>query len=181
MEKRNKHFMEYSFEDIMRLDQSLHQLAIYEVCEGMLVIPKSMEEVETLQDKTIKTFNFFKKMIQNGECSFDFIRRSVLNKYGPIPRTKLPDVESPEFLESDDKWDKKEQEKESSDRINKFMESLIKSIVIPSSQGSVATTKNKLPPTPTPNCLPTSASENKSKQIGRKKIIRKKNKISDPK
>ncbi len=97
-EKKNKINMKtHSFEEIIRLDQSLQRLALYEVTKGMMIIPKSPEEQFRLETKVAKTFNYFKKMIQKGECTYDFIKWHVLDKNGPFVQnsSKISEITSP--------------------------------------------------------------------------------------
>jgi hypothetical protein len=90
MNKENKRFMSPSFDEVMQLDQSLQYLASYEVTKGLITIPNSHEELIDLNEKIATRFNYFKGLIQRGECTFDFIRNSVLKKYGAFPRDKTP-------------------------------------------------------------------------------------------
>jgi len=90
MEMRN-------FNEIMRLDKALHQLAIYDVTKGMIVIPHSLDEAMSFQDKVANRFNYFKRLIQNGECTFNFIKWSVLQENGPFIQKKL-DLDDPDFI-----------------------------------------------------------------------------------
>lgn len=89
MNEKNKYNMRHTFDEVMKLDQSLQYLASYELSQGKMVIPKSMEEMMELNAKIAEKFNYFKTLIQNGECTFDFIKNSVLAKNGPYPRAKF--------------------------------------------------------------------------------------------
>ena len=100
MKKENKGFMNYSFDEVMRLDQSLQYLASYEVTKGRIAIPKSQDEMIELNEKIANKFNYFKSLIQRGECTFDFIRNSVLGKNGAFPRDVKPiDFSDPKCFE----------------------------------------------------------------------------------
>jgi len=76
----------YSFDEVIKMDQALHQLAAYEVTHGMMVNPKTQEEFLELNDKIARKFNYFKGLIQNKECNFQFIKENVLQKNGPFPK-----------------------------------------------------------------------------------------------
>jgi hypothetical protein len=90
----------HSFEEIIKLDQSLQRLALYEVTGGMMVVPKSLEEQFNLELKIAKTFNYFKTMIQKGECTYDFIKWHVLDKNGPFDQSALgtTEINSPDDI-----------------------------------------------------------------------------------
>jgi SAM-dependent methyltransferase len=49
----------------------------------------SSEEMMELNAKIAEKFNYFKALIHSGECTFDFIKNSVLAKNGPYPHTKF--------------------------------------------------------------------------------------------
>jgi len=117
----------YSFEEVMQLDQSLQFLAMYEVTGGRLVIPKSMDEAMKWQCKIAEKFNEFKRLIQTGECSFEYIKWTVLGKNGAFPQNKIScDPSSPEFLEQALEWDREEKERMSEKKIG---EEQVKSLV----------------------------------------------------
>lgn len=79
----------HSFKEVSDYDNDLHQLAIYEVTEGKLVMPpKSFNHMFLLQSKIVTKFNYYKKMIHDGECTYDFIKCDVLGRFGPFPREK---------------------------------------------------------------------------------------------
>lgn len=100
----------YSFEEVMGMDQALHHLAVYEVTKGMIVMPKSQEEFIELQAKIAHQFNYFKTLIQNRECTFQYIKRSVLQKNGPFPNAKPFDFDNFDFKQLDEIDDIKEKE-----------------------------------------------------------------------
>ena len=77
-----------TFNEVSQLDNDLYQLALYTVTKGKMVLPKSMPEMIDLQDKIVGKFNYYKTQIQSGECTFNFIKWSVLGKYGPYPQPK---------------------------------------------------------------------------------------------
>jgi len=93
MNDKNKFNMRHTFDEVMKLDQSLQYLASYELSHGKMIVPKSMEEMMELNAKIAEKFNYFKTLIQSGECTFDFIKNSVLAKNGPYPHAKF-DIDS---------------------------------------------------------------------------------------
>ena len=95
----------HSFDDITYFDDALHQLAMYEVAQGLILVPKTPEAVAELHVKFANKFNEFKRLIQSGECTYEFIKFTVLDKNGPFPPThNIPNVEDIEV------WDKIEKE-----------------------------------------------------------------------
>ena len=76
----------YTFDEIKKLDQALHQLAIYEITHGRIIIPQDIEDALALQEKSAEKFNEFKRLIQEGDCTFEFIKNMVLAQNGPIPK-----------------------------------------------------------------------------------------------
>lgn len=87
-----------SFEETAMLDDSLHQLAFYEVTEGKLIAPKNAEDIVNLHQKVANKFNYYKDLIHRGECTIDMIRNDVLGTYGPFPRSKPLNVDDPNFI-----------------------------------------------------------------------------------
>lgn len=75
---------EHSFNEVNSLDTDLYQLAFYDVTQGRLFIPKSMEDIANLHERVAKRFNYFKTTIQRGSCTFDFIQQRVLSSNGPF-------------------------------------------------------------------------------------------------
>lgn len=88
----------HTFDEVMRMDQALQQLAAYDVTGGMIATPDNMDEAIDLQVRIASRFNYFKKLIQNGSCSFDFIKNTVLDRNGPFPQPHF-DVEDPEYFD----------------------------------------------------------------------------------
>ena len=83
--KGNKNYMKPfpSFGDALSIDQSLYQLAAYDSSDGMILIPESGEQAFLQQKKIATKFNFFKRLIQNSEASFNDIQQSVVMRSGP--------------------------------------------------------------------------------------------------
>ena len=74
----------YSIDEVIEWDHLLYQLASYEVNKGMLSIPTSPQEVIQTAKRIAYTFNYFKRLIQNGECTFEYIYNTVLLRNGPF-------------------------------------------------------------------------------------------------
>lgn len=123
---------QYSFDDIIRMDQDLHQLAMYEVTKGMIVIPKSQDEFIDLQTKIANTFNYFKGLIQKKECTFEYIQKTVLEKNGPIPKSDPLDIDKIDIND----LDKAEQDNQKNKVVNSFVQELLRSIIPAINQNS---------------------------------------------
>jgi hypothetical protein len=83
-----------SLDEVFRVDQLLYQLASYEVSGGKLIVPNSIEAAFKFQKKTAEKFNYFKSLIQKGECSIDFIKNKVLTKNGPFPKEPFVTIDN---------------------------------------------------------------------------------------
>lgn len=116
-----------SLDDVFRLDQLLHQLASYEVTGGKIAVPSSFEEAFELNKKTAEKFNYFKNLIQKGECTIDFIKERVLRKNGPFPKEIHAAIDNPDLMEKILGWQKEEEDsKEDKPQDVDFVKSLIK-------------------------------------------------------
>ena len=93
----------YSLREIMAMDQLLFQLATYETTCGLAFIPEDMDQLLEINKSIAKKFNFFKRMIQNSECTLDELQQLVIAKNGPIPN----EYHNLTFDESLDKMSKK--------------------------------------------------------------------------
>jgi len=78
----------FDFNQASDMDQELYQLASYDVCKGVILTPNNPAEIDKLEREIIAKFNYFKNLIKSGECTFDFIRDDILNKYG-IANSKI--------------------------------------------------------------------------------------------
>jgi hypothetical protein len=88
----------YTLEEVKQMDDYLLQLAAYDVSNGMLKIPKYIDDAIEIQNKIIKRFNYFKRLIRNGSCSFEFIEQTTLYKNGPFEQPKIDDTD-PDYIE----------------------------------------------------------------------------------
>lgn len=86
-----------NFDETTRLDHELYRLASYEVTHGMIIVPHSLGEVVDLQEKIAKRFNYFKRLIRTGECTFEFIKRNVLQDNGPFVQEELS-LDDPDYF-----------------------------------------------------------------------------------
>lgn len=100
----------HSFEEVGRMDQALQNLALYDVAHGLIFVPHSIDEAMAFQTKVAEKFNYFKRLIQNRECTFDFIRNEVLSKNGPFP--KGPAIAPDKMIDQIEKWAQEESEVE---------------------------------------------------------------------
>ena len=73
----------YSFENIKRLDIVLYQIAYYDVTKGMSIVNET-ENLLDLQNNIARKFNVMKSMVKRGECTVDFFKDRVYEKYGPF-------------------------------------------------------------------------------------------------
>ena len=74
----------YSIREVMQMDQLLFQLATYEATQGLAFVPSDMDDALSIQKTIAKQFNFFKRMIQNGECTLEELQQLVVTRNGPI-------------------------------------------------------------------------------------------------
>ena len=88
----------HTFEEVANLDDALYNLAMYDVTKGRLFLPKSMDEAIDLQQNTAEKFNYFKGLIQAGECTFEFIKWDVLQRNGPFPREDSVNIDDKDFV-----------------------------------------------------------------------------------
>ncbi len=77
-------FKKYSLQEAIIADQYLLQLAAYESSKGMVRINNSIDDNLDLQKQIAKQFNYFKRLIQNGEASLDDIEQMVISMNGPV-------------------------------------------------------------------------------------------------
>jgi hypothetical protein len=118
----------HSFEEVSRLDDALHQLAIYEVTQGRIVVPQSYEEMIELQGKFANKFNEFKSLIKRGECTYEFIKWHVLDKNGPFsPHKENEDLTIIPWEEVEAKWSEEDKTAKESGKnfLNTIMDSLL--------------------------------------------------------
>ena len=86
---------DYTFNEVSQLDSALQNLALYEVCHGMMIFPRDIEGLMDLQQKMADKFNEFKHLIKKGEMKFEDIKRDVLKRNGPFQQEKSDlDIES---------------------------------------------------------------------------------------
>jgi len=76
--------MSYSFEDVKKLDNALYHLASYVTTKGLILVPKSEEDMLDMEDRIARKFNELKRKIQLGECTFEFLKEDILSRYGPF-------------------------------------------------------------------------------------------------
>jgi len=76
------------FDEALKNDKLLQYLANYEVTGGNIIFPKTQEEIDELSTKIANKFNYFKKLIRDGECTLDFISENVFLKNGAFVQSK---------------------------------------------------------------------------------------------
>lgn len=76
------------FDEALKNDKLLQYLANYEVTGGNIISPKTQEEIDELSTKIANKFNYFKKLIRDGECTLDFISENVFLKNGAFVQSK---------------------------------------------------------------------------------------------
>jgi len=119
---------DHTFDEVIRLDQDLYQLAMYEVTDGLIIMPKSHEELLAIEEKAAIKFNYFKKQIRNGECTYDFIKWNVLDKNGAFPKNKNI-ISDPSSIKN---WDDEYSSMKENEKLNQknelfgFIDELIK-------------------------------------------------------
>ena len=82
-------YRRYSFEEVSRLDRDLFQLASYDITNGLLIIPETPEEEAEQARKTITRFNQLKRLIQTGECTYEYIHDTILARCGAYYHKEL--------------------------------------------------------------------------------------------
>ena len=87
-----------SFEETGRIDDHIHQLALYTATEGKMIAPQCPEDLIEVHRKTAHFFNYYKKLIQDNESSLEDIQEDVLGAYGPFPVTNRLNIEDPFFF-----------------------------------------------------------------------------------
>lgn len=75
----------YNLQEVINMDQYVMRLAAYESTQGMINMPKGIDDMIEFQKETQRQFNFFKRMIQNSECTLDELEQMVLTRHGPVP------------------------------------------------------------------------------------------------
>lgn len=93
---------DYLFEEILRRDQELYSLATYDIAQGMIMVMNSPEESMKMRKRVAGKYNYFKKLIQSGECTFDFIRKTVLMNNGPVKQDLTMDQYIEDLIEESD-------------------------------------------------------------------------------
>lgn len=136
-EKRNNKKMNIipSFNDATQADQAIYQLAAYDVSNGMIVVPKSIDQAMLYQIGIAKKFNYFKRLIQKGEVSFKELQNMVVTKNGPyINETKTMSIsETIDQITSEFKPSKQieklEKDESDSSLVNVTIEKLLRDIL----------------------------------------------------
>lgn len=108
----------------MEADQALYQLAAYDVARGLIMIPESTDQAIGMQKGIAKRFNYFKRLIQNSELSFEDIHQAVIERNGPFP-SKKHNMSLDDLLESL----KEPEDKVSTDKLHSVLHKLFADIL----------------------------------------------------
>jgi len=125
---------DFSYEDVTKLDNALFQLASYDVTHGMIIVAKSQKEADTHHIKAIQRYNYFKRLIQRGSCTFDFIKNDVLSRNGAFKQKPF---------DLDDLLKPRHEQYENIEAKIDLMDSLLRNVIFPKSAKSLKKTKNK--------------------------------------
>jgi hypothetical protein len=74
----------YSLDEVIRMDQHLMNLSAYEASNGMTALPADIDEVVQFQKDVKRQFNYFKRLIQCKECTFEDVEQMVIRRNGPV-------------------------------------------------------------------------------------------------
>ena len=118
-----------SFEETARLDDSLQQLAFYEVTEGKMYLPKSAEDIASLHQKVAQKFNYYKDLIHRGDCSLDIIRDDILGQYGAFRQPQRLDPSDPKFFEKREEQVEKKSFESEAQEMESMIGNLLKSFL----------------------------------------------------
>jgi len=72
----------HSIEETFELDKTIQKLALYEICEGKMVVPTDRQGLIDFELECADKFNYFKDLIQKGECDLEYLENTVLSKNG---------------------------------------------------------------------------------------------------
>lgn len=78
----------FSFEDALKYDQLVYQLATYDVSNGLIFVPKDLTELAVYQSDIAKKFNYFKHLIKTGEITYLELSQSIAMRHGPFRNEK---------------------------------------------------------------------------------------------
>lgn len=112
----------YTFEEVFDLDNTIKKLAMYEVSGGKMIISTDPLELINFEIKYANKFNYFKDLIQRGECSIEYLRDTVLHKNGAYPNNSEIITTPEDFLIDIEKNEQKRLEEKQiiDDFCNKF-------------------------------------------------------------
>ena len=82
-----------SFGDAISKDKRLFTIASYDAFDGIMPIPKTGEQVAALQLKAIQRFNYFKKLVKDGEATIEQLEDMVAARSGAFPKRKFSNEE----------------------------------------------------------------------------------------
>ena len=82
-----------SFNEAVKLDALLFNLATYDMSKGLAYIPDSADGFIEFQKSIAQKFNYYKRLIQIGEMTFEDIQQSIVEKNGPFLQPKPKTVD----------------------------------------------------------------------------------------
>lgn len=114
-----------SYQDAMARDKLLYELSMYDLCGGMMRIIKSEEDYMEFNQKIFDRFNFYKRLIQIGEYTFDELVNDILSRNAAIKiENKKINLNSDKDINNIiSKFEKDIEEKEKSP-VNDFLNSM---------------------------------------------------------
>lgn len=149
----------YTFEEIMKMDFALLQIAMYETSKGKIFLPKSPEELLEFQVQSGKTFNYFKDLIRKGEISFEELKVKVSNRWGALQQEEI-DPEDVDGLLKD--IEEENEMRENEEKVSSHIGNMLKAIF--SGQEMVEPQEINLP-SPVPPMQQTISSNGREEQI----------------
>jgi len=89
------------FEDAVKADRYLFELAAYDITNGFIPLDSTQENVDNLQQLVAKKFNYFKKQIQSGETTIADLSKFIALKNGPFKKNKYTPEQMVESIIAD--------------------------------------------------------------------------------
>ena len=118
-------FPSSEFDEALRIDHLIFQLALYEISQGYISIPSDMDKTASLQNESIKKFNHFKKLIQNGEMTLAELSSRIANNYGPFLKKKVnEEQEIEDLIDPNPKKTNKTNKTNKEEMVDKMIDSL---------------------------------------------------------
>ena len=121
----------YTFDEVLELDNLIKKLAIYEEASGKMFVPADYEELMDFQERCAKKFNYFKGLVQRGECTIGYLKDTILYNNGPYCQQDEMILTPEEMIDDLEESDRRlEEEREYINSICDSITSLIQDKVI---------------------------------------------------